>query len=221
MKRPSANIGIAATTAVAPAAPELAEAPKSPKIDGGGGTGATGGTQLETEADSGATTEIKELMPFKRQKTRDSGNALQRRKTAAMEDYLQTLPEGDGEGEDDHRDRACDALEVTAENIAVNLRVTRGPDWNWGDEDGGEGRTGVILSFDKAKAIAQVLWEGGQAHKHYRFGHMKSDLIISTGAANSTLGRRNSQLFFQARARPSSFLIGTTPYFPQLTCVMI
>lgn len=201
MKRPSANIGIAATTAVAPAAPELAEAPKSPKIDGGGGTAATGGTQLETEADSGATTEIKELMPFKRQKTRDSGNALQRRKTAAMEDYLQTLPEGDGEGEDDHRDRACDALEVTAENIAVNLRVTRGPDWNWGDEDGGEGRTGVILSFDKAKAIAQVLWEGGQAHKHYRFSHMKSDLIISTGAANSTLGRRNSQLFFSSKSQ--------------------
>ena len=49
-----------------------------------------------------------ELMPFKRQKTRE---ALERSKTGAMEDYLQALP-----------------LEsVTAENVAVNLRVTRGP----------------------------------------------------------------------------------------------
>lgn len=47
-------------------------------------------------------------MPFKRQKTRE---ALERSKTGAMEDYLQALP-----------------LEsVTAENVAVNLRVTRGP----------------------------------------------------------------------------------------------
>ena len=87
MKRPSANIGIAAAARV----PEP-ETP-APKIDGGGGTGATGGTHFETEADSGATTEVKELMPFKRQKTRDAGSALQRRKTAAMEDYLQALPE--------------------------------------------------------------------------------------------------------------------------------
>ncbi len=88
---------------------------------------------------------------------------------------------------------------MTPENIAVNLRVTRGPDWTWSDEDGGEGKTGVILSFDKSKAIAQVLWEGGQAHKHYRFG-LKRDLMICIGA-NSSLGRRNSQLFFASKSQ--------------------
>ena len=102
-----------------------------------------------------------------------------------------------GDGEGDRRDLG--ALEVTPENIAVNLRVTRGPDWTWSDEDGGEGKTGVILSFDKSKAIAQVLWEGGQAHKHYRFG-LKSDLMICIGA-NSSLGRRNSQLFFASKSQ--------------------
>lgn len=91
MKRPSKNIGIAMGIA------RQQTPPKAPKIDGGGGTGATGATgATSAEADSGATTEAKtnELMPFKRQKTRDAGNALQRRKTAAMEDYLQALPEG-------------------------------------------------------------------------------------------------------------------------------
>ena len=102
-----------------------------------------------------------------------------------------------GDGEGDRRDLG--ALEVTPENIAVNLRVTRGPDWTWSDEDGGEGKTGVILSFDKSKTIAQVLWEGGQAHKHYRFG-LKSDLMICIGA-NSSLGRRNSQLFFASKSQ--------------------
>ena len=116
--------------------------------------------------------------------------------------HVGTVFPGEGGESEGVRD-GLGALEVTAENIAVNLRVIRGPDWNWGDEDGGEGgegKTGVILSFDKAKAIAQVLWEGGQAHKHYRFG-AKSDLIISTGAANCALGRRNSQLFFASKSQ--------------------
>ena len=121
-----------------------------------------------------------------------------------------------GDGEGDRRDLG--ALEVTPENIAVNLRVTRGPDWTWSDEDGGEGKTGVILSFDKSKAIAQVLWEGGQAHKHYRFG-LKSDLMICIGA-NSSLGRRNSQLFF-CKQEPNTFDLWLGWYsFPDYVCAL-
>lgn len=108
MKRPSKNIGIAAFRGSVPGAsggapgargapgaggatgattPE--HTPKAPKIDGGGGTGATNCTGLEAAADSGATGD-KELMPFRRQKTRDA-SALRRRKTVEMEGYLQTL----------------------------------------------------------------------------------------------------------------------------------
>eukprot|EP00438_Fugacium_kawagutii_P022851 Skav230326 [mRNA] locus=scaffold430:612162:618302:+ [translate_table: standard] len=195
MKRPSKNIGIAAkglsTAAPGGAAATPEHTPKAPKIDGGGGTGATKCTSIDAAADSGATGD-KELMPFRRQKTRDASD-LRRRKTVEME--------GDAEGDDretgDRRNEL--GTEVTAENIVVNLRVARGPDWNWGDEDGGQGNTGVVLSFDKAKQVAQVLWEGGRAHKHYRFGP-KSDLVISTGA-NSALGRRNSQLFFASKSQ--------------------
>ncbi|CAK9084158.1 Hypothetical protein SCF082_LOCUS39934 [Durusdinium trenchii] len=153
----------------------------------GGGSGGGGGV--------GGAESAGELMPFKRQKTRDAGHALQRRKTAAMEDYLQALPE------EEARDDAepSKGLEITTDNIAVNLRVTRGPDWTWGEEDGD--KTGVVLSFDKAKGLAHVLWEGGQAHKHYRFGQGKSDLAICTSSGTSALGRRNSQLFFASKSQ--------------------
>ena len=195
MKRPSGNIGIAARGETGSKA---ANGLNGSVVDNADGCG--GGATLEepglqgpdvAQADSGATAEAKELMPFKRQKTRSGGRALQRQKTAAMEDYLQTLPEAEA--------KPSKALQVNAENIAVNLRVTRGPDWSWGEEDGG--KSGVILSFDKATGLAQVLWEGGQAHKHYRFGHDKNDLMICTNSETSPLGRRNSQLFFSSKSQ--------------------
>ena len=71
----------------------------------------------------------------------------------------------------------------------------RGPDWQWGEEDGG--KSGVILSFDKAKSTAQVLWEGGKAQNHYRYGRHQ-DLLIQAG---SSLGRRNSQAFFSSKSQ--------------------
>ncbi|CAJ1377531.1 unnamed protein product [Effrenium voratum] len=183
MKRPS-NIGIAAKEKKA----DVPDTPKE-KPKGDGGTGGTGGTNHVTAADSGGSAEKQELMPFKRQKTRDTSHALQRRKTAAMEDYLQALPE-----EAEAPSSGC-LNPVTPQNVAVNLRVVRGPDWQWGEEDGG--KSGVILSFDKAKSTAQVLWEGGKAQNHYRYGRHQ-DLLIQAG---SSLGRRNSQAFFSSKSQ--------------------
>ncbi|CAE7243575.1 unnamed protein product [Symbiodinium necroappetens] len=144
---------------------------------------------------------VNQLMPFKRQKTRDNGTwGLQRRKTQAMEDYLnrsQSLEEvpADAKG----------PQPVTLDNIAVNLRVQRGPDWQRGQEDGGAGKVGVILSFDTTKMTAQVLWEGsGKAHSHYQYGKSK-ELVLYAGSnstlATAPLGRRNSQAFFADKAQ--------------------
>lgn len=41
------------------------------------------------------------------------------------------------------------------------MRVVRGPDWNLGDEDGGEGHVGTVtgqVGDDNVK----VVWDGGQ-----------------------------------------------------------
>ena len=53
----------------------------------------------------------------------------------------------------------------------VGLRVVRGPDWQWGDQDGGEGGVGTVTDLE-GKAIggrAVVLWDNGYRSK-YRCG---------------------------------------------------
>eukprot|EP00440_Ansanella_granifera_P057921 gb/GFBE01062788.1/.p1 GENE.gb/GFBE01062788.1/~~gb/GFBE01062788.1/.p1 ORF type:complete len:567 (+),score=150.73 gb/GFBE01062788.1/:1-1701(+) len=167
-----------------------------------------------------------ELMPFKKQKTRtlsvddqtSPGGQLQRRKSVAcMEGYLQlkTSLSNPGEAEAaptaDSADspRAESQLEaVTKENVAISLRVVRGQDWCWEDEDGGDGQVGIILSFNHNVMTAQVLWERScQAQSHYRYGKDK-DLAIYRASQQGevkahalTLGKRNSQEFFSAKSQ--------------------
>ena len=66
------------------------------------------------------------------------------------------------------------------------LRVVRGPDWKYGDQDGGEGNTGTIF-IDEADRKRQslrprmvsVLWDSGVRAK-YRAGPQGSyDLRVS------------------------------------------
>lgn len=215
------NIGLGAGSAFARTVSQQSSNSAEPSVAQDGGTG---GTAQPSEAmasnfgSSGSLGEgsdipsassktsnpqdgVNQLMPFKRQKTRDNGTwGLQRRKTQAMEDYLnrsQSLEEvpADAKG----------PQPVTPDNIAVNLRVQRGPDWQRGQEDGGAGKVGVILSFDTTKMTAQVLWEGsGKAHSHYQYGKSK-ELVLYAGSnstlATAPLGRRNSQAFFADKAQ--------------------
>jgi len=52
--------------------------------------------------------------------------------------------------------------------------VVRGPDWIWGDQDGGEGGTGMIINLSKSdqpgsNQTAHVLWDSGYKGR-YRCG---------------------------------------------------
>ncbi len=59
-------------------------------------------------------------------------------------------------------------------NLEVGLRVVRGPDWRWGDQDGGEGSVGTITKnggdepVGKQKAVV-VQWDAGN-RCNYRIG---------------------------------------------------
>ena len=44
--------------------------------------------------------------------------------------------------------------------MSVGLRVVRGPDWKFGNKDGGEGHVGTVL-FVKDDNTAEVLWDNG------------------------------------------------------------
>ena len=41
-------------------------------------------------------------------------------------------------------------------NIAVGVRVVRGPDWSWEDQDGGEGNVGTVGKVKELTADAKV-----------------------------------------------------------------
>ena len=57
------------------------------------------------------------------------------------------------------------------------LRVVRGPDWIWGDQDGGEGGVGTIVGIsrrykdgDMDDGTVMVYWDTGKL-ANYRAGH--------------------------------------------------
>ena len=64
--------------------------------------------------------------------------------------------------------------------ISPGLRVMRGPDWSWDDQDGGEGCVGTVVS-DSNKSMAGnhpegtalVRWDHGK-QSNYRVGHLST-----------------------------------------------
>ena len=60
----------------------------------------------------------------------------------------------------------------------LGLRVVRGPDWQWADQDGGEGFVGTVAGLEETEGAVIVQWDMGQRCK-YRYGRDgKFDLRI-------------------------------------------
>jgi len=54
----------------------------------------------------------------------------------------------------------------------IGLRVVRGPDWKWGDQDGGEGFAGTVTNIIQSEPLSRsvtVVWDSG-LKGHYRAG---------------------------------------------------
>ena len=73
---------------------------------------------------------------------------------------------------------------LTAMSVSPGIRVVRGPDWSWENQDGGEGCTGTIIETTKRNAIGTVMvrWDNGK-QSNYRIGHLNAyDLrVIDNG----------------------------------------
>jgi E3 ubiquitin-protein ligase mind-bomb len=78
--------------------------------------------------------------------------------------------------------------------VQMGLRVVRGPDWEWGDQDGGEGHVGTVVEVGEppvshgGRAVI-VLWDCGERCE-YRCGlEGKYDLRVldSAPAGNQCL----------------------------------
>lgn len=71
-----------------------------------------------------------------------------------------------------------------ASDVIPGVRVVRGPDWKWGDQDGGEGHVGTVVEVggegDQASSggVVLVQWDNGNRY-NYRCGiEGKHDLRI-------------------------------------------
>ena len=76
-----------------------------------------------------------------------------------------------------------------SENMSCldGIRVVRGPDWKWGDQDGGEGNAGTVY-IDNSKRNTEylqpgmvfVVWDATGIMDQYRCGHQGCyDLRVS------------------------------------------
>jgi E3 ubiquitin-protein ligase mind-bomb len=75
----------------------------------------------------------------------------------------------------------------------VGIRVVRGPDWEWGDQDGGNGHVGTVVavgssdSSDNPVGTVVVLWDKG-VKGNYRAGFQnKDDLRVLDNAPSGEI----------------------------------
>ena len=62
------------------------------------------------------------------------------------------------------------------------LRVVRGPNWSWGNQDGGEGHVGTVVEVEQNGRSVMVQWDCGNRYR-YRCGEEgKCDLRVFDSA---------------------------------------
>ena len=69
---------------------------------------------------------------------------------------------------------------VNRENVRTGMKVIRGPDWNWGDQDGCSGSSGVIIGAVDSEGWVPVRWSNGSSNKYRVGANDKYDLKFSS-----------------------------------------
>lgn len=67
------------------------------------------------------------------------------------------------------------STKIQLKGIFVGAKVVRGPDWEWGQQDGGDGKTGRVMEIrgwdnESCRSVANVSWVTGSTNV-YRLGH--------------------------------------------------
>ena len=71
----------------------------------------------------------------------------------------------------------------------AGLRVVRGPDWNLGDSDGGEGHLGTVVEVREREGTASVVWDIGNTTTCRIGKDQQHDLIVLD---NAPIGKKRS-----------------------------
>jgi len=141
----------------------------------------------------------KEIMPFRKQRLQRQDAFSRRKSVTCMEGYL------DGAGADAVAASAAGASEQDFCAFAPSSIVVRGRDWKWGNEDGGAGKTGTVVSSNESTKTIAVNWESsGKTFDHYRCNTKMDLALASTSSAPARFSRKSTQHLF---ADPSQTFI--------------
>ena len=84
----------------------------------------------------------------------------------------------------------CAYINVNSMELSLGLRVVRGPNWSWGDQDGGEGHVGTVVEVGQDGGSVVVQWDCGNRCR-YRCGEEgKYDLRVFDSAPTGESGER-------------------------------
>ena len=80
-----------------------------------------------------------------------------------------------------HVGKRLDKCKIQAKGIFPGAQVVRGPDWDWGNQDGGQGNVGQVVDVrgwenESFRSVACVLWKP-KVTNVYRVGH-KGKVVI-------------------------------------------
>ena len=73
-------------------------------------------------------------------------------------------------------ERRMELRRAAASSFSAGARVRRGPDWKWGDQDGGAGNAGTITEVD-SDGWVRVKWDKGSSNKYRTEKAGGTDLI--------------------------------------------
>lgn len=102
-----------------------------------------------------------------------------------------------------------DSVKTQAWGIFAGARVVRGPDWDWGNQDGGEGKVGKVTDVrgwdsESGRSVAAVTWSSGSTNV-YRVGHKgKVDLKYVQAASGGFYYREHLPVLGEFSDFPAS-----------------
>ena len=69
-------------------------------------------------------------------------------------------------------------VEMQPESLAIGMKVVRGPDWEYGNQDGGAGGTGTVKAIGEGDGHRIIVeWSNGHCNG-YRWGNHTRDLKV-------------------------------------------
>ena len=103
--------------------------------------------------------------------------------------------------------------------MLVGLRVVRGRDWEWQDQDGGKGCVGTVFEIGGRGGskhpddMVVVVWDNG-ARGSYRAGYKdKYDLRVLDSAATGTVSKSTTFNIFSDFSKVIDFIISISINF--------